>query len=184
MKQNQEQKDNDLGGAFGNFANMILRPTVVFEGIIKEVDETAFTATVQAGESLFYEVPLRVLISNQSSVVEIPKINTTALLCFRNINMQTPQILLIQESEKILFKCNEIIFNDGTLGGMVKAKELKDQSEKDKAVLDALLNIINGPAINEPGNGAPSALQIALKAALAGKSPGEWDNLENEKITQ
>lgn len=178
------KQDNDLSGAFANFSNMILRPTVVFEGIIKDVDEAAFTATVTAGESTFYSVPLRVLISNQASVVEIPTPGTNALLCFRNINLQTPQILLVHQVDKLLIKCEKVIFNDGTLGGMVKAKELKTQSDKDKDILSALLSIINGAPINEPGGGAPSALQIALRAALAGKQVGTWDNLENDKITQ
>ena len=181
---NTSKQDNDLSGSFANFANMILRPTVVFEGIVKDVDESAFTATITAGESTYYSVPLRVLISAQASVVEIPKPGTNALLCFRNINLQTPQILMVNQADKLLIKCDHVIFNDGTLGGMVKARELKTQSDKDKAVLNALLNIINGPAINEPGGGAPSALQIALKLALTGKDPGTWDNLENDAIVQ
>lgn len=77
-----------------------------------------------------------------------------------------------------------IIINGGDLGGLVKAKELKEQSEKDKAILDALLQVITGSSISEPGNGAPSALQLALQGALVGKQSGTWNSLENDKIKQ
>ena len=184
MSNQGSKKDANLDSAFANFANMILRPTSNFQGTVSAVDEVKFTATVKAGGSTYYEVPLRVLISAQATIIEIPKIGTSAILCFRNVNLQTPQILMIHQAEKLLIKCDHVIFNDGALGGMVKAKVLKEQSNKDKDVLTALLTIINGAPINEPGGGAPSALQIALKAALTGKQPGTWDDLENPKITQ
>jgi len=176
--------NNDLPEALENFTNMILRGNTTFEGNVEAVDEEKFTATIKTNESTYYEVPLRVLVSAQASVVEIPKLQTPVILCFRHNNLQQPQILAIHEADKLLIKTPLTKFNDGLLGGMVKARELKAQSEKDEAVLNGLLNVINGPAINEPGNGAPSAFQIALKAALAGKQPGEWDNLENDKILQ
>ena len=40
--------------------------------------------------------------------------------------------------------------------------------------LNALLEIVNGTPINEPGNGSPSALQAALKLALTGMNQQIW----------
>lgn len=172
------------------------------DGVIQDVDKNDFTCSVliPTTEAVFYKVPLRVLIGSQSSFIEIPKLKTPCVLTFRDMDQSRPQLLMVHESEEILISSgmsvksegiskmkvtkDSIIFDKGENGGMVKAKELKAQSEKDKQILDALLQVINGPQILEPGNGSPSAFQIALIAVLADKKTGEWDNLENEKIKQ
>lgn len=77
--------------------------------------------------------------------------------------------------------------NDGSceLGGdtdnMVRYSILKEEYDKTKAVLDAILNILNGAPVNEPGNGSPSALQIALSTALSGLSTGD---IEGSRINE
>jgi phage baseplate assembly protein gpV len=76
----------------------------------------------------------------------------------------------------------KVIFHGGVNSGMVKAPVLKTESEKDKAIIDTILTVLNGASIPEPGSGSPSALQIALKSALTGKSSGVWTGLENDKI--
>ena len=43
-------------------------------------------------------------------------------------------------------------------------------------VLDAIMEIINGAPIPEPGNGSSSAFQTALKAAITYKNEGIWEN--------
>lgn len=75
-------------------------------------------------------------------------------------------------------------FNGGTLGGLTKTQELKTQLDKSNTLIESLLAVINGTEIPEPGNGSPSALQIALSAAITGQSLGEYSDIENEKITQ
>ena len=72
------------------------------------------------------------------------------------------------------------VFNNASHGA-VKADELKTQSNKDKDILDGFLQALQTP-VNEPGNGAPSAFQAALLAALGTKQSGTWDNLESDKI--
>ena len=77
------------------------------DGIVfDEPDETKFTCTVQipTTETLFYNVPLRVLISSQSSFIEIPKKGTTCVLTFRDMNESRPQILEVHECKKIICK--------------------------------------------------------------------------------
>jgi hypothetical protein len=186
--QNASDKENELGRALERAIKNMMRGAAVVDGVITEVDEATYTCSVQLGDdngkATFFSVPLRVLISNRASVIEIPKVDSPCLICFRDSNTGRPQMVAVHSVLKLLVNCDNVIFNDGQLGGMVKAKELKDQSEKDKAILDALIQVLTGATINEPGNNAPSALQIALKAALSGKSPGTWDNLENPKITQ
>ena len=77
-----------------------------------------------------------------------------------------------------------VTFNGGSLGGMCITPELKTQLDKTNSLLTALITVINGAPILEPGVGNPSALQIALSAALIGKSLGDYTNIENENILQ
>lgn len=72
---------------------------------------------------------------------------------------------------------------DGTYGGLTKTQELQTQLNKTNDLLTQILNIINGSTVTEPGNGAPSALQAALKVAITGKSLGDYSNIENSHIT-
>lgn len=77
--------------------------------------------------------------------------------------------------------------NDGTaeFGGnsdnLVRFKPLEEGYNDTKAALDAIINILSGSPIPEPGNGAPSALQTSLAAALAGKNTG---SISDSKIDE
>lgn len=66
-------------------------------------------------------------------------------------------------------------------GGLIKIEELKTQLQKNNEILTALLSAVEVP-VNEPGNGAPSVFQTALKAALTGKAVGDFSGIENEKV--
>jgi len=68
-------------------------------------------------------------------------------------------------------------------GGLTITPELRNQLEKNNNLLQQLINILNGPPIPEPGNGAASALQAALSASITGLSLGTFDSIENENIT-
>ena len=70
----------------------------------------------------------------------------------------------------------------GNSDNMVRYSPLKDEYDKTKDVLDSILNILTGAPINEPGNGAPSALQAALSAALVGKSTGDISGSKIDEI--
>ena len=178
----------------------LIRASIVTEGVIVSIDETTYTCVValqttnpdgSVTNTEINNVPLKVLIGSQASLIEIPKVNTTCTLCFRDNNIQRPQLYQVHECDKILIRIgnttlqadtNGFVFNGGDKG-MVKADELKTQSEKDKAILDGILQVLQTP-VNEPGNGAPSAFQAALLAAIGTKQSGVWTGLENSKIKQ
>ena len=182
-------KETELQEALTRAMKMSNRFGVISEGVVINTDaaETEFVCDVQIvssdGQPTYYNVPLKVMIGSQASFIEIPQLKSNCLMGFRDGNQGRPQILFIDQVLKILVNCNNFIFNSGELGGMVKAKVLEEESNKDKAILDGLLAIINGAPIPEPGNGSPSALQAALKAALTGKQSGVWTDLEDPKIT-
>ena len=77
-----------------------------------------------------------------------------------------------------------IQMNDGSLGGLTKTLELQAQINKLNTLVAHLVAIINGAAIPEPGNGSPSALQAALKAAISMDEVGDFSNIENTNIKQ
>ncbi|GAG76973.1 unnamed protein product, partial [marine sediment metagenome] len=86
------------------------------------------------------------------------------------------------EIDKVVSKQTEWIFNNGANGGLTITPELKTQLDTTNELLQALIDIISGAPINEPGNGAPSALQIALSAAITGMDLGDYSAIENELV--
>lgn len=174
--------------ALSAFARMITRGSSIVDGIIISIDKINFSCTIAVGTGSnitnYSNVPLKVLTGLQASMIEIPKVNSKCLMQFRDRNILRPQLYSCHEVEEILINAPKVIFNKGDLGGMVKVKELQTQSNKDKDIIDAMLDIINGAQITEPGNGSPSAFQTALKSALSGKQTGSWDDIENTSITQ
>jgi len=145
---------------------------------VTEVDEKALTCTCQTvNEGIdIYDVSLTPVIDQEASeVITIPAIDSPALVAIIQNDLRNTYLVSCQKADKVYLR--------GTsLGGLVKVKELREQLNKTTELLQALLNIINGAQVVEPGNGSPSALQIALKASIIGKNLGQWDNIENEKV--
>jgi hypothetical protein len=54
----------------------------------------------------------------------------------------------------------------------VRFKKLKEEYDKTKAVVDAIISVLS-PPITEPGNNTPSAFQAAMKAAVGIKQTGD-----------
>lgn len=180
-------ESSDLAEIFSSAVWALVRNYVICEGVVKDRDEVAVTVDVSLDDTaaVFYGVPLKVLTDDAAPAdLELPIVGADVLLGFRDGSLQRPQVLIIHQADIRRMNYNLFEFNGGTLGGLVKAKELQLQSNKDRDILQAVINICTGPTITEPGNGAPSALQIALAGVLTGLTPGTWDNLENPKITQ
>lgn len=76
----------------------------------------------------------------------------------------------------------EVIINGGNNGGMTITPTLRAELQKNNAILQALLNVINGAPIPEPGQGSPSALQSALSGAVTGRQVGDFSQIENDKV--
>ena len=160
---------------------------------VDAVDEQAYTIDVTpVGEGAeVFDVRLRAsLDGSDTGLIQVPKVGSTVLISAINNNWNSAFLTLTSELEKLLVKVDdstlevkagEIIINGGALGGLVKAKELEEQLNKHKKILEKLLGVINGAVLTQPSN-APSILQSTLKTALAGLQPGDFSNLENEKV--
>lgn len=184
---NGYDKTSELSDAMVRAIKAATRGHIIVDGIILTVDETAFTSSVQIGDStdvaIQYDVPLRVLVSQQASVIEIPKVGTKCIICFRDGNSGRPQILSIHEALKILVNCDNIIFNNGSLGGLVKVEDLVTRLNNIEQDINSLKNAFTSwtPVPNDGG--------AALKGAASTWSgqqltPTEKSDIENTKIKQ
>lgn len=112
----------------------------------------------------------------------IPSDGSTVIVTYSTRN--EPYVSLFSGIESAFFVVSGVIqLRDGAFGGLTKTLELQLQLDKSNQLLAALLLVINGVPILEPGSGSPSALQIALKAALVGQQLGDFSQIENTNIT-
>lgn len=133
------------------FKNHILRSSSCVSGIIEAVNDD-YTCDINANDSIFYSVPMRVLKNTQASITEVPVIGSECIFTFRNGDTNQPQLLLIDQIDQLLINCKtNVQFNGGKLGGMVKVIDLVTR-------LNNLENDIN-----------------TLKAALQGWTPASQD---------
>src|ERR1044072_7472352 len=152
-------KEGELSNALYEAIKRVTRGGVIVDAVVLLVDETAFTCDVKTGDTTFFDVPLRVLVSSQASYVEIPETGTKCVICFRDANQGRPQILMVDKALKILVKCDNIVFNDGMLGGLVKVNEVVNDLNAIKQDINALKAVFSGwsPVPNDGGAALKSA---------------------------
>lgn len=132
---------------------------------------------------------VQLMASIDDGVLYVPAIGSTVILMYSIKNL--PYIAMYSELSAIYFDVGNSTltikdgltqFNDGDFGGLTKTIVLRDALNKTNQLLTSLLNIINGPPIPEPGSNAPSALQIALQAAITGQELGTFEDIEDTTI--
>lgn len=168
--------ENELARAIRNTIRKGI-PVMVTEGTVEAVDKETRTCHVKRdGLPDLIDVRLNAILSPTGDTFTIYPQKGSNVLCVL-VDNQPADAFIISVTNY-----DEIVFGDGSLGGFVKAKELKTQVDKNTDILKALMNILNGAPITEPGNESPSAFQTALKGALAGKQTADLSNIENPKI--
>jgi len=152
-------------------------------GSVSEInpDKRTCTVTPKNGDADLHDVRLQALRGMSTGIVLMPKKGSDVVVGF--LDEAEAVIVLSSTLDYVEIKTDtEIRLNGDSLGGIVNAKELKTQIDKNTAILNGILSILNGPPIPEPGNGAPSALQTSLKAAVSGKQTANLSNIENTKV--
>lgn len=157
----------------------------IFSKVCKvlSVDEEQRTANLEPidGTADILNARLQASTAQPTGVAMIPKVGSMVIASF--ISPSKSWISGVDEPEKILIDAPEMIINGGGLKGLIIYDQLKAELERNKAILEGILGVLRGASIPEPGNGSPSALQAALKAALIGKQTGDFGNhLINEKV--
>lgn len=137
------------------------------------------------------DVRLRAALeASDLGMIMVPKVGSTVLISAINNDWNSAFVSLATELDKILVKvgnstaeitADEIKLNGGSLGGLVKAKELKAQLDKTNAVVSALMQTLL-TWVPVPSDGG-AALKTAMQTALTGKTVGSFTNIENSKIT-
>lgn len=159
-------------------------PRIVVVGQVKAVDENKLTCEVLEIESelTIYDVRLNAG-KTLKKVVLIPKIDSFILMGLIGNSNQARYIVTVSEIDKVIIDAEtSIIINGGVNGGLCKTTTLKQELDKNNEILTAILNVLNGAPVMEPGNGAPSALQVSLKGAVTGKTIGDFSAIENLNV--
>lgn len=113
-------------------------------------------------------------LQTMTGIIQIPKVGSLVIVTF--LSPVRAFISLVTEPE-------EIIINGGGHKGLIIWDKLKAQLDANSSILQSLISTLTSTPITEPGNGAPSALQAKLSAALAGQSPGSFtEDILNDKI--
>jgi hypothetical protein len=199
---NSDSAEKIIHDGLIRFAKMATRASILIEGIIVSVDETNFTCVVSiqstntdgsTTNTNYNNVPLKVLIGSQASMIEIPTVNSNCTLMFRDNNIQRPQLYQVDQCDKILLQIggtitlqidsSGFIFNGGTLDGMVKVNSNVDRLNKIENDINTLKTAFSTWVVVPSDGGA------ALKTAA-----GTWfgtqltktvkADIENEKIKQ
>ncbi len=181
-----------IGEQFGDDVVALVRSNRAFTVTILRVDDEYAYVTMTGGTEET-PVPLTgINIMNGSFLIK-PTVDSLAVVQYADSAENQPFFVAFSDVDLFSLTVGESTvtvtdglweFNGGELGGITKAQELKAQLDKSNTLLNALLTVINGAPIPEPGAGAPSALQTALALAIVGKSLGTYEDIENEKITQ
>lgn len=182
-------KEAQLATAMYDAIKQVTRGGCVVEAVVVSVDETAFTCDVTVNNSqgelptTYFDVPLRVLTGSQASVVEIPELNTQCIICFRDSNIGRPQILMIHKALKILVICDQVVFNNGTLGGMVKLNDLVAKLNTLESDINTLKAAFSSWVV-VPNDGGAALKTAATSWYSQQLQPTKAVDLENPKIKQ
>jgi len=143
------------------------------------------TSDTEAYVSSFGEVEKVIIKFSETAFVEISEEHFHYKNDQTEVNFTSEQQIFKVGEMSFEIKQDKLLLNGENGGGLLNIPKLKEVWNQNKAILDALLGIANGAPINEPGNGSPSALQVTLKAAFAGKQPGVFDanTITNKKVT-
>jgi len=171
-----------IGEVFTAAVQAIMRHSVKVEGTVTDIDEQKYTVEVSIGEAIFRNVPMRVLIGVRASVVEIPVLNTDCHLEFLDGDLNRPQLAYVQDVKDLLINCENVIFNEGTLGGMVKAGAATEKLNNIENLLNNFIGLYNAhthPVISE---GAPTGPTESTEGGVL--TPTTQADIENPKIKQ
>lgn len=202
--------DKTIGWQFANsitrFIESKMRNTNC-DATIVSVDETKFSCIVKVKGVKIYDVPLRVLLSNTASFVEIPKVDSNCTLGFLDNNMARPTIIKVDICDKILIKIgestlsitdgvfllnagnsslemknNEISFNGGSNGGLAVVANLVTKYNALENDLNNLKAIFSTLWVPVPSDGGAALKAAAAVWAAQLLTPTVAANIKEDKV--
>lgn len=117
----------------------------------------------------------KISIANQNNAanLEIGVRGSVSIDVTGNVNINT--------DADINLKPSKLNIGEENLEPILKGDVTVEELNKDNDILSSILDILTGSPITEPGNGAPSALQAALKGAVSGKAVADYSKIKSEK---
>lgn len=166
----------DLAAKFG--------PDAIVPANVQSVDESSFTcACITDDETIVPNVQYKTITTGSEDVVLQPAINSRVMIG-RIANSDAWVIVMHGRCDKVFITANtQIIFNGGSLHGLVTRDGTKAQLNKIETDITSLKNAFNAwvPVANDGGAALKTATTAWRGAALA---QTENTDIENEKIKQ
>lgn len=140
-------------------------------GTVTAVDEPGLlcdVAPLDDANAVIFDVRLT---AGSNGFAIIPAVNSKVIVMM--ISKEVGVVVAVDTVTKI-------IMNGGAEGGLIKVNELKTQLDKTNEMVTALANSLTGfiPVSSDGG----AALKTYASGQLSGKSVGNWDSIENDKI--
>jgi len=168
-------KSKEIRDAIRSICGIDNQGLIFFNAKIVSVDDE--TCTIERNGLEFTDVRLAAVVDgNTKNLLIKPKVGSMVLIADLSEGLMR-DLAIIGWSEM-----DTITINGGENGGLTITPTLVQELNKNNAILTALLGVLTGAPIPEPGNASPSALQIALKGAVTGKQLGDFSKIEDAKI--
>lgn len=133
--------------ALSKFLANHTRAFVTIDGTVKKVNDN-FTCDVEINGVIYSNVPIAVNIGNQSSLYQIPVIDTNCLMTFRDGHRGLPTIVSFDQVQKLLINCTELVeFNKGLKGGIPETPSLVQRLNLIELKVNTILDLLKGITI-------------------------------------
>lgn len=145
---------------------------------VVSVDKDAASLTAKSPETdlEYYDVQIGV------TEKRVPKAGSRALIGIVENKPAATFLIMAQELDEVELSA-ELIKLNGKDYTLLKGSETITEIKKLDAQVQAIIQVIKAsPGIPEPGNGAPSALQAALKVAVTPLQAADYGNVENDTV--
>lgn len=152
-------------------------PAQMLPAKVTKVDLEALTCDCEPiGKPELFDVRLKAGIDQVTDgIVEVPKVGSMVMVSMIGKSKTDAVVVLASQ-------VSEVVMFGGQNGGLTITPKLVEELNKTNELLNALLDVIKGAPVLEPGNGAASVLQTQMKTAVADKELGDYSKIENEKV--
>jgi hypothetical protein len=161
-----------------------------FPAVVTEVGQDSVTVVPVGSEAELFEVRLRAALDeSDQGVIVVPKAGSSVLVTKIGGSLEECFVSMVSEPESVRVKIGDttllmdssgVTINDGTLGGLIKIKELKADLEKINVFLNAIKQAFN-TWIPVPMDGG-AALKGVMSGALSPLQLPNYSKIENEKV--